>query len=572
MLDWIHWKFNVSPVEVVKWVSCFCYFLIHIFGGNQAILDNFILRDFFFQVPHYMAKMIRTFSRKKSIHFGISLSFPSSVHTLSELKTSDSDNGITSIIDSLNRGESWKTLSQKYGSVNFTNPLVANILLQLKEPINSRKALKFFHWTAKEANLEHELSNYCLIIHILVKGGLIKDAKAMFESILEKSDLEGNYQIFPVLDSLMETYGVVDSVPLVFDLFVQACAKLRIVDGIIDACELLFDNGFVLSVISFNTLLHVLQKSGNVGLVWGVYEVMIKRRKVPNEVTMRIMVSTLCKEGKLGKFLGIVDSIQGKRCSIPQLTVNTCLVYEMIEGGRVEDGLVVLKHMLQKNMILDTVSYSLVVFAKIKMGDLDAAREIYEEMLKRGFEDNAFVCSLFVRAYCDMGRIDRAIEVLEEMERAGFKPSEESLNRMIEGCCLDGRLDESLEFCKRMMKLGFVPSLGAVGVMFGGLCGNGKTKAADEMLTVLLDRGFSPDEKTYSYLVLGYCRDDDKEGLTKVLCEMGYRSIPRTESLSSAIISLCKSARLEEAEKYLRVMEAHSLVPSPNVYKALIGR
>ncbi|KAL1534617.1 pentatricopeptide repeat-containing protein, mitochondrial [Salvia divinorum] len=519
-----------------------------------------------------MANLIRTFSRKKPIHSGISLSFPPLVHTSSELKTNDSNNGITSIIDSLHRGESWKTLSQKYGSVHFTNPLVANILLHLKEPINSRKALKFFHWTAKEVNLEHELSNYCLIIHILVKGGLIKDAKAMFESILEKNGLEGNYKIFPILDLLMETYGVVDSVPLVFDLFVQACAKLRIVDGIIDAFELLFDNGFVLSVISFNTLLHVLQKCGNVGLVWCVYELMIKRRKVPNEVTMRIMVSSLCKVGKLGKFLGIVDRMRGKRCSIPRLIVNTCLVYEMIEGGRVEDGLVVLKHMLQKNMILDTVSYSLVVFAKIKMGDLDAARELYEEMLKRGFEDNAFVCSLFVGANCDVGRIDKAIEVLEGMEQAGFKPSEEALDRMIEGCCLDGRLDESLELCKRMMKLGFVPSSGAVGVMFGRFCENGKTREADEMLTLLLDRGFSPDEKTYSCLVLGYCRDDDKEGLTKVLCEMGYRSIPRTKSLSSAIISLCECGRLEEAEKYLRVMEAHSLVPSQNVYEALIGR
>nr|AYM00850.1 pentatricopeptide repeat protein [Salvia miltiorrhiza] len=517
-----------------------------------------------------MANLIRTFSRKKPIQFCISLSFPPKLHTSSQPKPSD-NNGITSIIDSLHRGESWKTLSQKFGSFKFTDTLVANILLQLKEPIDSRKALKFFHWTAKEVNLEHGLSNYCLIIHILVKGGLIKDAKAMFESILGNHSSEGNSHIFPILDSLMESYGIVDSVPLVFDLFVQTCAKLRIVDDILDACELLFDDGFMLSVISFNTLLHVLQKRGNVELVWGVYELMIKRRKCPNEITVRIMVSTLCKEGKLERFLGIVDRMQGKRCSIPpRLIVNTCLVYEMIEGDRVEDGLAVLKYMLQNNMILDTISYSLVVFAKVKMGNLDAAREIYEEMLKRGFKENAFVCSLFVGAYCDEGRIEEAIGALEEMERLGFKPSEEALNQLIGGSCLDGRLDESFEFCKRMIKMGFVPSLAAVDAMFGKLCANGETKAADEMLTVLLDGGFAPEEKTYAHLVSGYCRDDDKEGLTKVLCEMEYRSISPNESLSSAIISLCECGRLKEAEKYLRVMEAHSLIPSPNVYEALI--
>lgn len=517
-----------------------------------------------------MANLIRVFPRRIPIQFCNSLSFFRLIHTLSQPKINE-NNGITSIIDSLHRGESWKTLSEKFGSVKFTNTLVANILLQLKEPINSRKALKFFHWTAKETNFEHGLSCHCLIIHILVKGGLIKDAKAMFESVLAKDSVDGNPPVFAVLDSLIESYGSVDSVPLVFDLFVQTCAKLRIVDDIVDVCEFLYDNGYVLTVISFNTLLHVLQKSENVDLVWCVYELMIRRRECPSEVTMRIMVSALCKEGKLERFLRIVDRMHGRRCSNPRLIVNTCLVYEMIEKDRIGDGLVLLKYMVQKNMILDTISYSLVVFAKVKMGNLDAAKEIYEEMLKRGFEENAYVCSLFVGAYCEEGMIDEAIGLLEEMEQLGFKPSDEAFNQLIKGCSSIGRLDNSLEFCKQMMRIGLLPSCSAVNEMFEKLCENGKTKSADETLTMLLDKGFAPDENTFSHLVSGYCKDDDKEGLTKLLFEMEYRSISPSRSLSLAIISLCKSGRLKEALKYLEIMKAHTLVPCPNVYEALIG-
>ncbi|KAH6776056.1 hypothetical protein C2S52_013617 [Perilla frutescens var. hirtella] len=517
-----------------------------------------------------MANLSRIFSRKKPNKFCNSLSIFPLIHTSSQPKINES-NGITSIIDSLHRGESWKTLSQRFGLVKFTNTLVANILLQLKEPINSRKALKFFHWTAKETNFDHGLSSYCLIIHILVKGGLIKDAKAMLESILAKDSFDGNSQILAVLDSLMESYGIVDSVPLALDLFVQTCAKLRIVDDILDACELLYDNGYVLSVISFNTLLHFLQKSGNVDLVWCVYEFMIKRREFPNEVTVRIMVSTLCKEGQLERFLSIVDRMHGKRCSNPRLIVNTCLVYEMIEDDRIEDGLVLLKFMLQKNMILDTISYSLVVFAKVKMGNLDAAKEIYEEMLKRGFRENSFVCSLFIGAYCEEGRIDEGIGLLEEIEQLGFKPSNEAFDQLIKCCSSDGRLEDAMEFCKKMMSMGLLPGCSAVNEMFGNLCENGKTKSADETLTMLLDKGFAPDENTYSCLASGYCKDDDKEGLTKILFEMEYRSISPSQSLSSAIISLCTCGRSKEAEKYLDVMKAHSLVPSPNVYEALTG-
>ncbi|KAK6142516.1 hypothetical protein DH2020_022864 [Rehmannia glutinosa] len=421
-------------------------------------------------------------------------------------------------------------------------------------------------------HFEHGLPSYCILIHILVKARLIKDAKAMFESVLTKDFSEDFSQTLAVLDSLIDSYEIVDSVPFVFDLFIQTCAKLRLVDDILDAFKLLFDHGFPLSVISFNTVLHVMQKSDKANLVWSVYEHMIDRRVCPNEVTMRIMVGALCKEGKLDRFLSIVDRMHGKRCSVPRIIVNTCLVYEMIENQRIEEGLVLLKWMLQKNMILDTITYSLVVFAKVKMGKSDSAKEIYEEMLKRGFKENAFVCNLFVGAYCEEGRIDEAIGLLEEMASLGFKPSDETFNQLIKGCSLDGRSEDSLAFCKQMMSMGLLPSCSSVNEMFGKLCENGKTMEADETLTILLDKGFTPDENTYSHLISGYGKDDNMEGLTKLLFEMEYRSIyPNMLGFTWVIISLCKCRRLEEAEKYLKTLKARSFIPSPNIYERLIA-
>ncbi|KAK6120610.1 hypothetical protein DH2020_045643 [Rehmannia glutinosa] len=477
--------------------------------------------------PHQMANLFRIFSHRRPTPICNPLLYFPSIHTLTQPMQSNinDETSIIPIIDSLHKGQSWKTLSEKFSSVKFTDPIVQNILLQLKEPINSRKALNFFHWSGKEMHFIHGLRSYCILIHILVKARLIKDAKAMFESVLTKDFSEDFSQTLAVLDSLIDSYEIVDSVPFVFDLFIQTCAKLRMVDDILDSCKLLFDHGFPLSVISFNTVLHVMQKSDKANLVWSVYELMIDRRVCPNEVTMRIMVGALCKEGKLDMFLSIVDRMHGKRCSVPQLIVNTCLVYEMIENQRIEEGLVLLKWMLQKNMILDTISYSLVVFAKVKMGNLDSAKEIYEEMLKRGFKENAFVCNLFIGAYCEEGRIDEAIGLLEEMASLGFKPSDETFNQLIKGCSLDGRSEDSLVFCKQMMSMGLLPSSSSVNDMFGKLCENGKTKEADEMLTILLGKGFAPDGNTYSHLISGYGKDDNMEGLTKLLYEMEYRSI-----------------------------------------------
>lgn len=325
------------------------------------------------------------------------------LHTIVELPQRK-DSIVTCICNSLSKGLSWDSLTKEFSLVQFINPIIQKVLLQLKEPSNAKKALNFFHWSAKQMNFQHGIYTYCITLHILVKAKLVKDAKALLECILmnpinskgvdtmpaasvttecsEKGQeygisLEHDPLLLNILQSLLDTYVIADSIPFVFDLFMQTCAKLRMLDNILDACKLMDEHGFGLSGISYNTILHVIQKSDKPFLVWDVYEHMIKKRMHPNEVTFAIMVSALRKEGKLVRYLNVVERIHGKRCSSPGVVVNTCLVFQIIEEGRIEDGLVLLKRLSQKNMILDTVSFSMVTFAKLKMGNLDAAWEIY---------------------------------------------------------------------------------------------------------------------------------------------------------------------------------------------------
>lgn len=488
----------------------------------------------------------------------------------------DKDAILTSICDSLSKnGLSWDSLTQKFSSVHLTNPLVEKVLIQLKEPINAKQALKFFHWSAHNMNLQHGISSYCVTVHILVKARLFKDAKALLESILvnKKSMHDGSVEMLNnVLNSLLDSYEVVDSTPFVFDLFMQTCAKLRIIDNVVDACKVLDEHGFRLSIISYNTLLHVMQKSENTHLVWSLYEHMIDKRMYPNEVTCRILVSALGKEGRLKRFLDVVERIHGKRCSLPAMVVNTCLVFGLIDGGKFGDGMNLLKKMLQKNIIPDTISFSLVIMAKVRMGDLDAAWEVYEEMRKRGFEGNSFVSTSFIGAYCKQGRIEEAMGLMQEMDDSGMKPYDETFNHLIEGCSGTGYLDESLKFCERMVKMGLLPSPLAVNMMVGKLCSDGKVRQADETLTVLLGKGFVPDGNTYSHLANGYMTLGDVERILKLYYEMEYRSLsPSTSFLNSLIIALCLHGRVQEADEYLYLLKARSLIPGSHTYKTLIA-
>lgn len=497
---------------------------------------------------------------------------PYSTHSLQPLQDSSNSNNpiITSICNSLRRGENWVSLTKKFKSFHFTDLIIQEVLLHLKEPHDAKNALNFFHWSANNCNSRHGVFIYCIIIHILAKSKLVRHANALIESVLRKeSDVDEN--VFSVLDSLIRSYKLADSCPFVFDLFVQCCAKLRMVDRGLDVCKLLDENGFMLSLVSYNTLLHIVQKSEKTVMVWGIYENMIDKRIYPNEMTTRIMISALCKEGRLQRFLDVVEKCHGKRCQ-PGVVVNTCLIYGMIEDGRVEDGLRLMKRMLQKNMILDTISCSLIVLAKVRMRDLESAWGVYDEMLRRGFEGNALVYDLFIGAYCEEKRIDEAIKLMDEMECLNMKPFGETFNHLIKVCSEVGRLEESLKFCDKMIGNGLLPSCLSFNKLVAKLCENGSAKCADKLLTTLMDTGFVPDQNIYTYLIAGYVNLRDVEGALKLYYEMQYRSIPPSTSIfDSLIIALCQSGRLKEADEFLSLMIGQSLTPSIHVYKKLFA-
>ncbi|KAL6184428.1 hypothetical protein ACLB2K_045829 [Fragaria x ananassa] len=479
------------------------------------------------------------------------------------------NNVVRAICDSFKSGWSWDALTSKFACVKLDAKLVENVLLELKDPNDAKRALGFFHWVSKRKDFDHGVWSYSITIHILVRTKMAMDARALMESVLKKN--VGDSLKFSVVDSLLSSYEVTASNPFVFDLLVQTYAKMRMFETGFDVCCYLRERGLPLSLISYNTLLRVVERSERNALVWKIYEHMVGRRSYPNEETVRILIDALCKEGELRKYADMLDMIHGKRCS-PSVIVNTSLVFRILEEGRVEEGMVLLKRMLQKNMVLDTIAYSLIVYAKVKLEDLGSAQQVYEEMLKRGFRANSFVYTLFIEAHCKAGRIDEAQSMMNEMGNMDLKPYDESYNFLIEGCAKAGRVEESVNYMKQMMEIRFIPSLGAFNEMVGKLCEIGDADQANAMLTILLDKGFSPNEITYSLLIDGYARKGKSDEVLKLFYEMESRSLsPGMLVFTSLIKSFCQCWKSEEAKKYFRIMKDRSIAPSISTYEIFLA-
>ncbi|CAO2823740.1 unnamed protein product [Amaranthus hypochondriacus] len=483
----------------------------------------------------------------------------------------------SSVCHSLRKGLSWDTLCRKYDSVKFDAPIVEKVLLELKEPLEAKRALKFFHWVARTNKIgqsHHGLKHYCIIIHILARARLVNDAQSLLESIL-KRDVEDEVDSslrFSVVDMLLNTYKITNSCPFVFDLLVQSYSKLRMFVAAFDVCCFLEEHGFSLSLVTFNTLLHFIQKSPDSSdFIWAVYGHMIQNRIYPNETTVRIMINALCKAGELQKFVDIIGQIHGKGCS-PVVIVNTSLVFRMLEKRRIEEGLLVLKRVLQKHLILDSVSYSLVVYARLRSRDIKLAHEAYEQMLGSGFRPNAFVYTIFIGACCEEGKVEEALNLMVEMVNMGLNPYDDTYNSLIIGCAKMGALAESFRLCREMTERDLVPSNSAFNEMLGKLCQSGNVKDANEMLTVCMEKGYLPDETAFLHLIDGYGREGNIQEVLKLYHEMEFRSLsPGVQIFTSLLTTFCKCRKLVEADKFLAIMESQSLCPSICIYDQLIS-
>ncbi|KAJ1427634.1 Tetratricopeptide-like helical domain superfamily [Sesbania bispinosa] len=485
----------------------------------------------------------------------------------------DDDNVVAALCDWFRRGRNWDAVSRKFGSVELNESLVERVLLELKD---AKAALGFFHWSAKTNRFQHGVRSYCIAINVLVRAGLVTDARALLESLANKNSEPR--AVRAVVDSMVETYevvGVSGSHPPVFDLLIQSYAKLRLTDVAFAVCRYVEERGFRVSLASFNALLHVAQRSNRCELVWEVYEHMVGERNYPNTVTFRIMIDALCKEGLLQRNVDTLDRIMGKRSShSPSAIVNSSLIFRMLDKGHVERVVVMavtlLKRLLQQNLIPDSVGYSLIVHAKIRLGNFDSAWELYEEMVHRGFSANSFVYTSFIGALCGEGQIEEAIGLMREMQVRDLKPYGETLDHLIIGCANSGRFEECLSFFDEMLSAGFVPSCLSFEKMVEKLCENGDVKQANVMLTVLLDKGFLPSDATYSHLVHGYARKDEVQEMLKLYYEMEFRSLcPGLSVFSSIIQCLCRCGKLEDAEKFLRIMKGRLLTPNVTIYKTL---
>ncbi|CAL4951880.1 unnamed protein product [Urochloa decumbens] len=479
----------------------------------------------------------------------------------------------------------WEALSAKFpaaGAGAVPHGHVDAVLLSLArrphattEPV-AKNALTFFHWSAaavassSSPSTSYSLRSYCLLVHLLSRAALFRDASVLLEAAIAK---HSSYPASSFLDAFFAAYEDSGTAATTrgLHLLVHAYARLRLPGEALEACRYLARRGVTPSLSAFNAALQSAKRAGAFGVAWEVFELMTQKRVYADQSAVGLVVGILSREGKLVRTAAVVERIHGKKCA-PGIVAHVALTLRMIEEERVEQVILLLKRMLQRNILLDNIAYSLIVHAYCRIGDLKSAFEQRDDMVCRGCRLNAFVYTCLIRAHCCEGSTDKAVKFHQEMVSMGLRPYDATYSHLIAGCFREGMVQEGLAYFDNMLHEGFVPDISRCNEMLDGLCNAGEVCKANGLLTAIMDKGLVPDQDTYRILISGYVKAGDSEGIVKIYHEMEHRRLnPGVDVFTTLIRSLCQCGNLKEADKYLAVMKKKAVAPTSDLYDLLIS-
>ncbi|CAO2174772.1 unnamed protein product [Urochloa humidicola] len=440
------------------------------------------------------------------------------------------------------------------------------------EPV-AKNALTFFHWSAAASSssppTSHSLRSYCLLVHLLSRAALFRDASVLLEAAIAKhsspssSFIDAFFAAYEDSGTAATTRGL--------HLLVHAYARLRLPVEALEACRYLARRGVIPSLSAFNAALQSAKRAGAFGVAWEVFELMTQKRVYADKSTVELVIGVLSREGNLVRTAALVERIHGKKCA-PGIVAHVALAMRMIEEERVEQVILLLKRMLQRNILLDNIAYSLIMHAYCCIGELKLAFEQRDDMVRRGCRLNAFVYTCLIKAHCCEGSMDKAVLFLQEMVSLGLRPYDATYSHLIAGCFREGMVQEGLAYFDTMLHEGFVPDISSCNEMLDGLCNAGEVCKANDLLTSIMDRGLVPDQDTYRILISGYGKACDSEGIVKIYHEMEHRGLnPGVDVFTTLIRILCQCGNLKEAEKFLAVMKKKAVTPTSDLYDLLIS-
>ncbi|KAL2468680.1 Pentatricopeptide repeat-containing protein [Forsythia ovata] len=269
--------------------------------------------------------------------------------------------------------------------------------------------------------------------------------------------------------------------------------------GDVLAAQKLFDIGFCLDLISWNSMISGHLKCGLVEKARELFDTMSER----DLVSWSAMISGYTQLDRYPEALALFYDMQHEGIE-PDETILVSVISACAHLGALEQGkwidAYIQKNGLKVNMILGTTLTDMYM----KCGCVENAMQVFYGMEERGISSwNAAILGLAMN-----GQVERSLEIFEEMKKC-VVPNEITFVAVLGACRHMGLVEEGRQYFDAMVKeYNIEPNIKHYGCMVDLLGRAGLLKDAEELIDSM---PMTPDVATWGAL-LGACKKHgDKE-------------------------------------------------------------
>ncbi|XP_021814188.1 pentatricopeptide repeat-containing protein At3g07290, mitochondrial isoform X1 [Prunus avium] len=489
----------------------------------------------------------------------------------------------TSRVSAFLKQPNWERSNLLKSLVSHMAPYAATKVLQLHGN-DIELGVRFFKWVCKHSTYCYDFDNRILLLNLMVSSSdlYVIAQKAIILLIKEFSNSE------PEILKLMEAFDNMRKIGfwLSYPCYSSLLMSLASLDlGFLSflVYKRMVDNGFLLGVIDYRTIINALCKNGFVqsaemflcmvlklgfqldthictSLVLGncrecnlreasrVFDIMSKGGGCgPNSVTYSILIHGYCQIGKLDEAFHLKKEMSEKGCQ-PTTRTYTVLIKALCDIGSTDKALGLLDEMVSKGCKPNVHTYTILIDRLCREGKTEEANAMFRKMLKDGLFPGTVTYNALINGYCKEGRVISAFELLGVMEKRQCKPNIRTYNELMEGLCKVYKTYKAMFLLKRVVDNGLLPNRVTYNILIDGFCREGQLGLAFETFKSMSSFGLEPDCFSFTALIDGICKQGRPGHAISILGSMVKKGISPDEVTMTALIDgYCKIGEIGNA-------------------------
>ncbi|KAL9229446.1 hypothetical protein vseg_004910 [Gypsophila vaccaria] len=236
------------------------------------------------------------------------------------------------------------------------------------------------------------------------------------------------------------------------------------------------------SCLSFNALL----AAGNYCRVFDrvrqLFDEMPKRYGFePDKVSYGILIKAYCELGEAELGLGILREMEGKGVEVTAVTFTTVLD-ALYKKGNVDEAERVWGEMVGRGgCVVDVAAWN------VRIGNThgespENVKGLIEEMSGAGLKPDTISYNYLLTCYCKNGRMDEAMKLYEELEASGFRPKAATFRTLVHYLCRNEEYGRGYEVFKRSVFHNKIPDFATLKVLVEGLMKKNMKKDAKGLI------------------------------------------------------------------------------------------